>query len=137
LALLATLLLAGCSEDDTIARATPQATAEAFIEAMQAGEYEKIAAARDYETWARQQNPDWDTFSPSARDLIVDKLQEDEAEKMAALAGMFTGEASVSDVQEQGNTATATLSVGANALTLRMNKIEGKWHIYQVEERTR
>jgi len=134
LTLLATLLLAGCGGEETIARKSPKATAEAFIEAMQVGDYEKVAAGRDYETWAAQENPDWETFSPKARDLIVSKLQEDEARKMQALAGMFTGEASVGDVQEQGNTATVIINAGANSLELEMNNIEGKWYVYSVEE---
>lgn len=137
LALLATLLLAGCGGKETIAKATPQATAEAFIEAMAEADYDLVAAGFDYETNARRDNPDWDTFGQSQRNLIVGKLQENKARELQALAGMFaSGEASVGDVEEQGDTATVTINAGANTLELEMNNIEGQWYVYNIEEQT-
>jgi hypothetical protein len=137
IAMIAALLLAGCGEEDTIAKSTPQATAEAFAAAMQAGEYDKVAAGFDYETSARQENPDWDTFGESQRNLIVDKLQEDKAKELQAMAGMFAGgEPTVGNVQEQNGQAGATISAGANKLVLQMRQIEGKWLIANVYEGT-
>lgn len=134
IAILVATLLAGCGGKDTIAGSTPEATADAFIAAMQAGEYDRVAAGFDYETDSRRENPDWDTFGESQRNLIVGKLQERKAEDLRALAGMFSGEASVTDINKQPQTATAAISAGANTVILRMRLVEGKWMIAGMEE---
>ncbi|MFW6155828.1 MAG: hypothetical protein ACOC7J_00800 [Armatimonadota bacterium] len=136
LALLATLLLSGCGGRDTIAGDTPQETAEGFAEAMQAGDYGMAATGFDYATSARRQNPDWDNFGEHQRNLIVEELQEDRANEIRSLAGMFTGEASVGDVQQRDSSATATVSAGANTLILQMRQIEDQWLISNVVEDT-
>jgi hypothetical protein len=58
----AVILLAGCAGPQSIARKTPEATGKAFIEAMKAGDYDMVARGFEYETQAREKNPDWDTF---------------------------------------------------------------------------
>lgn len=134
--LLASLLIAGCGGKATIAGDSPKATAEAFIEAMKAGNYEKVARGFEFETYARSENPDWDTFGQHERNLIVEKLAEKKATELQALAGMFTGEASVGNVQEQGAAATVTVNAGANTLLLQMKQVEGEWLISSVAEST-
>ena len=129
-------LLAGCGESDTIAGSTPQATAEAFVEAMQAGEYEKVAKGFDYETYARRENPDWDSIPQSQRNLIVEKLQEDRAGQLQAMAGMMTGEVTVGEVQQQGDTATVNILAGANSVVLGMREIDGEWLVATMAEIT-
>ncbi|MGI5818902.1 MAG: hypothetical protein ACOX9R_12490 [Armatimonadota bacterium] len=130
------LLVAGCGAKETIARGTPKATAEAFIEAMKAGQYETVAAGFDFETYARRENPDWDTFGGHQRDLIVEKLREDQARELSGLAGMFAGDTSLGDVRQQGDTASVTVTAGANALTLQMKQIDDEWWILSMVERT-
>ncbi|MFW5867634.1 MAG: hypothetical protein ACOCX2_07440 [Armatimonadota bacterium] len=104
---------------------------------MQTGDYERAATGYDYVTYARRENSDWDSFGEHQRNLIVESLEEDKVAEIRGLAGMFaTGEASVGDVQEQGNTATVIINAGANSLELEMNNLEGKWYVYNVEEQT-
>ncbi len=134
---VASTVLVGCGGEATIAGDTPEATANAFVEAMKAKEYDKVAAGFDYETYARQQNPDWDTFGESQRNLIVDKLQEDKAEEIEALAGMFAGgEATISNVKQKDDEAGATINAGANKLVLHLIHTDGKWLILKVYEGT-
>ncbi|HCA46700.1 MAG TPA: hypothetical protein DEP45_04865 [Armatimonadetes bacterium] len=132
--LIAIVLLCGCGGRDTIAGPTPQATAQAFVDAMKAGEYDTVAAGFDYETYARANNEDWDSIPSGQQTQIFHKLQEEKAQELQALAGMFAGEASVGQVQEQGTSASAIINAGANALTLRMTQAEGEWRVSSVIE---
>ncbi len=136
LALLACLLFAGCGGKETIAGATPTATAEGFIEAMKATEYDTVAAGFEFDTYARANNDDWDSIPSGQRSQIVRKLREDQANKLEALAGMFTGEATVGTVQEQGGSAIVAINAGANTLMLQMKQIEGEWLITTMVEQT-
>lgn len=136
LALLASLLLTGCGAKDTIAGSTPEATAGAFVEAMRAGEYDRVAAGFDYQTYARRENPDWDTFGQHQRELIVSSLREGRERELRALAGMFAGEVSVRDVQQQDQIATAAIEAGANTVVLRLRLIDGEWLIGDLVEAT-
>ncbi len=136
LAFLASLLFAGCGGKDTIAGDTPKATAEGFIEAMKAGDYKKVAQGFEFETYARANNDDWDSIPPGQRSQIVGKLRENQAGELEALAGMFTGEASVGNVQEQGGSATVIINAGANTLLLQMKQMEDEWLISSMVEQT-
>lgn len=135
-ALLVAALVAGCGGKTSIAGSTPEATANAFIEAMKAGQYDRVAAGFDYETDARRENPDWDSFGEHQRDLIVEKLAERKAREVEALAGMFSGEASLTDIQKQSQTATAAVTAGANTIILRMRLTDGEWQLVSLEEQT-
>jgi hypothetical protein len=137
LGMLLLTLISGCGGRSTIAGSTPQQTAEGFVEAMQAGDYAMAATGFDYATNARRQNPDWDNFGEHQRNLIVEKLQEDRANELRSLAGMFSGgEASVGDVQQHDSSATTPISAGANTLMLQMRQIEDQWLISNVVEDT-
>jgi|LSQX01.2.fsa_nt_gb hypothetical protein len=133
-ALLAIVLLGGCGGRDTIAGTTPEATAQAFVDAMKAGEYDTVAAGFDYETYARANNEDWDSIPSGQQTQIFHKLQEEKAQELQALAGMFAGEASVGQVQAQGGSASAIINAGANSLTLRMMQADGEWRVSNVVE---
>ena len=134
IALVAILVLCGCGGRDTIAGTTPEATAQAFVEAMKAGEYDTVAAGFDYETYARANNEDWDSIPSGQQTQIFHKLQEEKAQELQALAGMFAGEASVGLVQAQGGSASAIINAGANSLTLRMMQADGEWRVSNVVE---
>ena len=128
------LLPVGCGGPKTIAAGNPKATAEAFVEAMKAGDYETVAAGYDYETAARQDNPDWDTFGQSQRNLIVGKLQEGRAEEVKALGGMMSGEVQVGAAEIQGDRATVPLTVGVQTLNMHLIEVEGLWKVLEVVE---
>ena len=132
LALAAALI--GCGKPKSIAGSTPRATAEAFVAAIQAGNYDVVAAGYDYETYARTENPDWDTFGESQRKLIVGKLQEQQAEKLGALAGMLAGEVTVGEAQAEGERATVDLTTGSTTLKMSLIKVDGLWKVLGVEE---
>ena len=134
IALVAIVLLGGCGGRDTIAGTTPEATAQAFVDAMKAGEYDTVAAGFDYETYARANNEDWDSIPSGQQTQIFHKLQDEKAQELQALAGMFAGEASVGQVQAQGGSASAIINAGANSLTLRMMQADGEWRVSNVVE---
>lgn len=128
------ILASGCGGPKTIASGSPKATAEAFIEAMKAGDYEAVAAGYDYETAARQDNPDWDTFGQSQRNLIIGKLEEARVEELKALAGMMSGEVQVGSPEVQGDRATVPLTVGVQTITMHLIEVEGLWEVLEISE---
>lgn len=128
------LSLAGCGGPKSIARETPEATGEAFVAAIRAGDFDAAAAGFDYEQWAQRQNPDWETFAPQQRREIIGKLQEQKATELQALAGMMSGEVKVGEASIQGDRATVPMSVGTTALRLHMIRKDGLWYILSVEE---
>jgi len=81
LALTLALCLAGCGGGRGVAD-TPEGTVQAFLEAVQAGDAEAVAALFDYEAYARQENEDWDDIPKGQRDLIVKKLIEERAQAL-------------------------------------------------------
>lgn len=129
-------LLAGCGGRDSIVRATPEATARAFVEAMQAGEYDTVSQGFEFDTFARRENPDWDTFGESQRRLIVGKLQEEKAGELRSMSGMFAQETTVGEAQTRDGRARVNVTAGANALTLHMTKRDDGWHLRRIEEAT-
>ncbi len=128
--------LSGCAAPTSTARETPKATAEAFVEAIQNGEYEVAAAGFDYETYARANNDNWDSIPPGQQGLIVGKLREDKARQLQALSGMMTGEVSVGEARQQGDRATVPLSAGPTTIELHMVQKDGLWYIQMIRERT-
>ena len=136
LAVLVALLLWGCGSPQSISRGTAEATGKAFVEAMEAGDYESVAKGFDYQAYARRENPDWDTFGEAQRQLIIGKLQEDKAAEMRALSGMFTGEVTVAEVAEREGRAQATVNAGASVLVLHMARMGESWYLRRIEEGT-
>lgn len=134
LAALSLLLLAGCGGPESIVRGTPDATAKAFIDAMKAGDYQKVANGFEFESYARRENPDWDTFGESQRRLIVASLQEAKAAELASLSGMFTGDVSVGEVTRGDGRAQVMVTAGATTLALHMTQLSDGWHLRRIEE---
>ena len=127
-------LLAGCGGPKSIAGNSPQATAQGFVDAMAAGDYDLAATGFDYVTYARATNEDWDTFGQSQRNLIIDKLQEDKASELQALSGMLAEGAQVGAAQTQGTQATVPVTAGATTMQLHMIQQDGQWFIQRIQE---
>ncbi|MEA3402651.1 MAG: hypothetical protein U9R79_15535 [Armatimonadota bacterium] len=132
--LMAVILAAGCSPPKSIARATPKATAQAFVKAMRVADYDAVAAGFDFEAVARQRNPDWDTFGQSQQNLIIDKLEEDKAAQLEALAGMMAGEGWVGEPQMQDGHAIVPVYVAGKTIRLYMTRHEDEWKILRIVE---
>lgn len=135
-ALLCLALLAGCGGGKSIARSDPRATAEAFVNAIRAGDFEAAAAGFDYDQWAQRENPDWGSFAPQARKEIIGKLQEDKAAELKSLAGMMAGDVAVGEAATQGERATVPVTVGGATLRLHMLNKDALWYLLSIEEGT-
>ncbi len=127
-------LLAGCGGPKSIAGNSPEATAQGFVDAMAAGDYDLAATGFDYEQYARGANPDWDAFAPQQRKEIVDRLQEVKASELQALSGMLSGGAQVGSAQTQGTQATVPVTAGATTMQLHMIQQDEQWYIQRIQE---
>ncbi len=134
---LVLVTLAGCGGAKSIAKGSPEGTAEAFVEAMKAGDYDVVAAGYDYETYARRENPDWDSLAPKARSLIIEKLAGDQVAKISALSGLMSGDVSVGDPTTEGDRAIVPLTAGSITLHMRLLQVDGVWKIASVSEQAR
>lgn len=132
-ALLCLALLAGCGAGKSIARGTPEATAEAFVAAIRAGDFDVAAAGFDYDQWAQRENPDWGSFAPQARKEIIGKLQEEKAGELKSLAGMMAGELSVGEAAIEGERASVPVTVGGSTLNLQMIRKDGLWYVLRLQ----
>ncbi|MGD9498336.1 MAG: hypothetical protein AB7Y46_18735 [Armatimonadota bacterium] len=103
--------------------------------AIRAGDYEAAAAGFDYEQYALSQNPDWDSFGQSARNLIIDKLREERAGELQALSGTLAARVTVGEAQVQGASASVPMTAGANTIHLQMTQQDGLWYIQAIQER--
>ncbi len=134
LAALATLLLTGCGGGPrSIAGETPQATAQAFIDAMAQEQYESIARGWDFEAYARRQNPDWDTFGESQRNLIVQKLRDDQVSRIEAMAGIFAGGAQIGEPEQGPGRAIVPITAGGRTMRMSMTERDGLWYITNIQ----
>lgn len=122
-------MAAGCKGGPT----GPAAVVEQFNKAMNAGDVTRAAALFDYETAARQQNSDWDTFGEAQRKLIVEKLQKDKAHDLQGFQAAYkSANYQVGEATIQGNQATVPLK-GTNAtLTVSLAQVDGKWRIQAI-----
>jgi hypothetical protein len=116
------MALAGCGSDKSA-----KGTAQSFVQAMQKGQFKTAALLLDYETDARAQNSDWDSFPPSQRKLIIGRLADERATSLQTAAGQFGG-VKVADVSESGEQAKATLEGGA-VTTVDLIKLADGWRI--------
>jgi len=129
LALLA-LALVGCGKK---VPTDPKGVVQQFDAAMKAGKLDKAAELFDYETSARQQNGDWDTFGEGQRKLIVKKLQEDKAKELEQAQSAWTSAGyQVGEAQVQGAQATVPLKGTTSTLTVTLVQVEGKWLIQSI-----
>ena len=128
-------VLVGCGSPKTIAKDSPKATAEAFVDAMKSGDYDTIAAGWDYEIAARRDNSDWESIPPGQRKLIIDVLQENKAKEVEALSGMMTGEVTVGEATVRGQRALVVLTAGQVTVAMTLAEVDGVWKVLQVAER--
>jgi hypothetical protein len=128
-------VLVGCGSPKTIAKDSPKATAEAFVEAMKSGDYDAIAAGWDYEIAARRDSSSWDDIPPGERKLIIGKLEEAKAKEVEALGGMMTGEVTVGEATVQGQRALVVLTAGQVTVAMMLAEVDGVWKVLQVAER--
>ena len=133
---LTSLVLVGCAGPKTIARDTPKATIQAFVDAMKSGDYDAIAAGWDYEIAARADNSDWDSIPKGQRKLIVDKLQENKASEVSSLGGMMTGEATVGEATNQGQRALVPVTVGQATTRILLVQVDDVWKVLRMAERS-
>lgn len=133
---LAGCMLLGCGAPKTIARDTPKATAEAFVEAMKSADYDAVAAGWDYEIAARRDSSSWDDIPKGERKLIIGKLQEAKAKEVEALGGMMTAEVTVGDATVRGQRAFVPLAAAQITVGMMLVQVDGVWKILQVAERT-
>ncbi len=127
--LAACILMAGCKSGP----AGPEAVVEQFNQAMNAGEFLEAAALFDYDTAARRQNSDWDTFGAAQRKLIIEKLQKDKAQELQGFQAAYKSENyQVGEAAIQGNQATVPLRGTNAALTVSLAQVDGKWRIQAI-----
>ena len=129
IAVLITTALLGCNHGAPSGPgATPEATVQAMLAAVQAGDALALASLYDYSESAKAQNPDWNDIPKGQQDLILKKEAERNADTLkpsldkwkTALAG-----ASVGTAQVTGDSATVT--VGSATLTLVQR--DAKWYL--------
>jgi len=131
---LCLIMLTGCGGPASIARGTPRETAKAFVDAIQAADYDAIAKGWDYETYARSENPDWDELDRGKRKMIIDELQRQRADDVEALAGMLVGEVHIGETQTEGDRATLQLGTGMVHLDMTLINTEGVWKVLAIAE---
>ena len=108
----------------------PTAVVSQFDEAMKSGDLKKAAELFEYDSVARGQNSDWDTFGVAQRKLITEKLQDDKAKELEPFQSAYASAGyQVGEAQIQGPRATVTLT-GTNAtLTITLVQDDGDWRI--------
>lgn len=129
-------VLLGCGAPKTIAKGTPKATVEAFVDAMKSGDYEAIAAGWEFEIEARRANSDWDDIPSGQRKQIIRILQENKAKEVAALAGLMSGEVTVGEATVQGQRALVALTAGQVTTRMMLAEVDGVWKILHMAERS-
>ena len=120
------LFVVGCGKSG--GGSSPEAAAQAFVAALQAGDYARAADMMAWDEIARRQNPDWDSFPSSQRALIIGKLKQQMQSTLQQLAARAKG-AQVSNVSVSGNMAQAT----AGSLRITLIQSGGKWKVLAVQ----
>ena len=127
-------LTGGCGGKASVARETPSATADAFLAAIQKGDFAAAASAFDYNTEARQMNPDWDDIPASQRNMIMEKMADQRQEQLKSLGGMLSGDVRVEPPQTQGDSATVDLRVSTAVVRLYLAKVGEVWRLSSFAE---
>lgn len=112
--LLAGAFLWGCGGKPT---KTPEGTVRAYINLMKAGKWKEAALLWDYTEYAKRENPDWESFGTSQRQLIIDKLAEEKAKSLEMWRTYFT-DVKLDTVEVQGTQARAMLSGRVRSIDL-------------------
>ena len=116
-----------------MAQTTPEATVTAFFNLVKDGQVDKAATAYAYEHLSRQQNSDWDDIPPGQRNLIVNTLIEEKAQKLAPWAEKINVAPGRVETVAEGDQATATVRVGERRFTVELVKEEELWKIVRVK----
>lgn len=124
----AALLLPGCRKAANGPGETPEATFEAFNNAMTSAAYADAAALIDYDALAKAANPDWDSFPPGQQQQIAAKMAADAATRLAAMGYPAEGMA-VSGSVINGARASLKVDGGGKSLKLELARSEAGWKI--------
>ena len=108
--------------------------ADTFVAAMVSGDTLAAAQHWDYVTYARKQNPDWDTFATSQKNLIIKeaKFAEKRAEELDYWKLHFPRGTEVDNIIEEGDSAIAQLK-GGRAAELNLIKVEDAWYVSAIK----
>jgi len=127
-ALAVTIAVTGCRGEPTTD--SPDSVAQAFAEAMAAGDTADAAALWNYVTDARKSNPDWDEIPSGQRGQIVGKLKDSKEGELESQTGYFAGEMKAGAVNVSGTSATVEVQGGAQgAVIVRLAEADGKWGV--------
>jgi len=129
LILLAAVLATGCSKSGG---STPQVVAQWFLDALEAGNWSKAADLMAWEQIARSQNPDWDSFPASQRNLIIGRLKEQQRSELQSMASRVAG-AQIGAAQIKDNTAILAVQSQAGAATLTLKKGKKGWEVLSLQ----
>ena len=108
--------------------------ADVFVAAMVSGNTLAAAQHWDYVTYARKQNPDWDSFATSQKNLIIKeaKFAEKRAKELDYWKLHFPRGTEVDNIMEEGDSAIAQLK-GGRAGEIHLIKIDNTWYVNQVK----
>ncbi len=111
-----------------------EGVADTFVAAMVSGDTLAAAQHWDYVTYARKQNPDWDTFATSQKNLIIKeaKFAEKRAKELDYWKLHFLRGTEVDNIIETGDSAIAQLK-GGRAGELNLIKIEDAWYVSAIK----
>ncbi len=133
LAIFVALAISGCSGNKPD---TPQAVVERFVKAVQEDD---MATAADLMAWqeiARRQNPDWDNFPSSQRNLIIGRLKQQKQGELKHLAG-FLRNATVGQASVEGDGAEVIVTGSGATVVFDLIAEGGKqWRILTIRPRT-
>jgi|LSQX01.3.fsa_nt_gb hypothetical protein len=106
----------------------PEVVAKNFVAAMSKGDLEQAARYWDFITYARRENPDWDTFGTSQRNLIVKELAKDQARELEFWRTYFPRACTVEEISIHGERAVATLT-GGRAGEIHLVHVDDAWYV--------
>ena len=121
------LSAAGCKAKQP---STPEAVAQAFADAMAAGDTEAAAELWDFETEARHSNPDWGEIPSGQRAQIVTKLRSQMAGELKAQMGSFSKGTKAGTPTLSGTTAAVQLDGGPQGpIAVQLTQSDGRWRV--------
>jgi hypothetical protein len=109
-------------------KAGPETVAKSFVHAMQQGNLEQASSYWDYITYARRENPDWDTFGTSQKNLITKELSKQRARELEFWRTYFPRACRVAEVSVHGDRAVADLTEG-RATEIHLVKVDDNWYV--------
>jgi acyl-CoA reductase-like NAD-dependent aldehyde dehydrogenase len=110
---------------------SPEAVANQFLSALKANNWSRAADLMAWEYIARAQNPDWDSFPSSQRNLIVRKLKEQQKAELQSLAARLGG-AETGAAYTNGDMALVQAQAQNGRWTIMLNKGKRGWAVLAV-----